>query len=358
MKEEAMRNVVRISTMLCAALMAGGMLAPAAVNAQIKFILSNDNNAVGVKGQTFEVLKKEVEKRLGDKVTVELHHSGTLFDQKTQIQGLQLGSTNLIAPTQGIYATLSPKINVLSLPFLLTTPKAVKAAMDDPVIYQAVFGDLEKKNILPVAIWINGPRDLSYRGQNPILLPADVKGIKIRAQPVPADLKTWQTLGANVVSMSWSEVPTAMQQGVIDAVEPTPNAMVGAGLHEMIDQVTRVDYQYSFYVVATNKRWWGSLPADVRDGIQAALHEATAWNWEATGKENEQAYDKVRKLGKQIHALTPAEREKWAAVVRPVWKQFGEDQVGAKVMALLESVGKANEGKATEGKGAEGKGTE
>jgi C4-dicarboxylate-binding protein DctP len=155
---------------------------------------------------------------------------------------------------------------------------------------------------------------------------------------VPADLKSWQTLGANVVSMSWSEVPTAMQQGVIDAVEPTPNALVGAGLHEMIDHITRVDYQYSFYIVATNKKWWNGLPDDVREGIKAALDAATAWNWEATEKENEDAYDKVRSLGKKIHTLTQEQRARWAAVVRPVWKQFGDDQVGAEVMARLEAM--------------------
>ena len=338
-----MRKLMRISTMLCAAMLAGGILSVTAANAQIKFIMSNDNNAVGVKGQTFEVLKKEVEKRLGNKVTVELHHSSTLFDQKTQVQGLQLGSADLIAPTQGIYAPLSPKINVLSLPFLLTTPEAVQAAIDDPIIHDALFSDLEKKNILPVAIWINGPRDLAYRGKKPVLLPTDMKGLKIRVQPVPADLKTWQTLGANVVSMSWSEVPTALQQGVIDAVEPTPNALVGAALHEMVDQVTLIDYQYSFYIVATNKTWWNKLPPDVRSGIQAALKEATAWNWANTTKENEQAYDKVRKLNKPIHKLTADERAKWAAAVRPVWKQYGEDLVGTKVMGQLEKIGKAHE---------------
>jgi C4-dicarboxylate-binding protein DctP len=329
--------------MLCAAVLAGGVLSTTTANAQIKFVMSNDNNAVGVKGRTFEVLKKEIEKRLGNKIVVELHHSGTLFDQKTQVQGLQLGSANLIAPTQGIYAPLSPKINVLSLPFLLSTPEAVQAAIDNPTVHDALFSDLEKKNILPVAIWINGPRDLSYRGKKPILLPGDVKGIKIRVQPVPADVKTWQTLGANVVSMSWSEVPTALQQGVIDAVEPTPNALVGAGLHEMIDQVTLIDYQYSFYIVATNKAWWNGLPPDVRSGIQAALKEATKWNWDNTTKENEAAYDKVRKLNKPIHKLSAEERAKWAAAVRPVWKQFGEDLVGAKVMDQLEKVGKAHQ---------------
>jgi C4-dicarboxylate-binding protein DctP len=338
-----MKNRMRTFITTCAAILVGALVSSGAANAQIKFIMSNDNNAVGVKGQTFEVLKKEVEKRLAGKVTVELHHSGTLFDQKTQVQGLQLGSANLIAPTQGIYAPLSPKINALSLPFLLSTPEAVQAAMDDPVIHDAIFGALEKKNILPIAIWINGPRDLSYRGKKPVLLPADMKGLKIRVQPVPADVKTWQTLGANVVSMSWSEVPTALQQGVIDAVEPTPNALVGAGLDEMIDQVTLINYQYSFYIVATNKTWWEGLPADVRSGIQAAMKEATAWNWANTTKKNTEAYDKVRKLNKPIHKLTAEQRAKWADAVRPVWKQFGEDLVGAKVMSELEKVGKAHQ---------------
>jgi C4-dicarboxylate-binding protein DctP len=339
-----MRRLKARSLFACAGLLTALMLGhSAAADAQVKFIMSNDNNAIGVKGKTFEVLKKELETRLGDKIKVDLHHSGTLFDQKTQVQGLQLGGANLIAPTQGIYAPISPKVNVLSLPFLLSTPKAVQAAIDDPAVHKAIFSELESKNILPLAIWINGPRDLSYRGKKAILLPADVRGIKIRVQPVPADIQTWKTLGANVVAMSWSEVPTALQQGVIDAVEPTPNALVGAGLQEMIDQVTRIEYQYSFYIVSTNKAWWNGVPEDVRAGIKDALKAATAWNWENTTKENKAAYEKVTKLGKPIHELTPEQRAKWAEVVRPVWKQFGEKQVGADVMNRLEEIAKKNQ---------------
>jgi C4-dicarboxylate-binding protein DctP len=338
-----MQRSKRYAMLFCAGLLGASMLGYAPADAQVKFILSNDNNAVGVKGKTFEVLKKELETRLGDKIKVELHHSGTLFDQKTQVQGLQLGGANLIAPTQGIYAPISPKVNVLSLPFLLSTPKAVQAAIDDPAIHKAIFSELESKNILPLAIWINGPRDLSYRGKKAILAPADVHGIKIRVQPVPADIQTWKTLGANVVAMSWSEVPTALQQGVIDAVEPTPNALVGAGLHELVDQVTRIEYQYSFYIVSTNKAWWNGLSPDVRDGIKAALKAATAWNWENTTKENKAAYEKVSKLNKPIHELTPEQRKKWAETVRPVWKQFGEKQVGPDIMKRLEEIANKND---------------
>jgi C4-dicarboxylate-binding protein DctP len=335
--EDNVKGLFRIATVLGAGLLAAAMALPVSA-ASIKFVMSNDNNGVGLKGKTFEVLKKEVEKRLVDKVTVELHHSGTLFDQKTQIQGLQLGGADLIAPTQGIYAPLSPNINVLSLPFLLSTPEAVQAAIDEPTIHKAIFSDLEKKNILPLAVWINGPRDFSYKGSKPILVPADLHGIKIRVQPVKVDLETWKTLGANVVGMSWSEVPTALQQGVIEAVEPTPNALVGAGLGEMIDYVTRLDYHYSFYIVSTNKQWWEKLPADVRSGIQDALNAATKWNWENGTKENEAAYDKVRKLGKKIETLTPEQRAKWADAVKPVWKQYGEKQVGADVMKRLTEI--------------------
>lgn len=328
--------------LLTTAVVAAGVLTAATMaQAQVKIIMSNDNNAVGVKGQTFEVLKKEIEKRLGDKAAVELHHSGTLFDQKTQIQGLQLGSVHLIAPTQGIYAPLAPKINALSLPFLLSTPEAVEKAMQDPLVRKVIISDLEKKNVTPVAIWINGPRDFSSHGKA-LLTPADMKGVKIRVQSVPVDIKTMESFGANVIGMSWSEVPTALQQGVIDAVEPTPNALVGAGLHELIDHVVRVEYQYSFYIVGANKKWWDGLPADVRTGLQAALKAATTWNWENTAKKNAAAYEKVKALGKEVHTLTPEQRKKWVAAVGPVWKEFGEASVGADVMARLREIGEAN----------------
>lgn len=311
-------------------------------HAQVKIVMSNDNNALGVKGQTFELLKSEIQKRLGSKVKVELYHSGTLFDQQTQIQGLELGSADIIAPTSGIYASVAPKVNVLALPFLLSTPKAVDAAMSDSVVRNAIFTDLEKKNIEPVAIWINGPRDFSYRGAKPILVPADMRGVKMRVQAVPVDIKTMQAFGANVVTMSWTEVPTALQQGVIDAVEPTPNALVGAGLQEMVTQMTRIGYEYSFYIVGANKKWWDGLSLDVRSAIQEALKVATQWNWENTGKENQAAYAKLLSLGKKIHDIDEQKRAQWVKAVQPVWQEFGDKLVGHEVMARLREIGEKN----------------
>lgn len=321
-----------------AAALAVGLGGADLASAQTRIIISNDNNALGVKGQTFEVLKQEIEKRVGEKAAVELHHSGSLFDQKTQIQGVQLGSAHIISPTSGIYTPIAPNLNALSLPFLLSTPQEVQAAIDDPAVRATIVPDLESKNITPIAIWINGPRDLGYRSQEPILEPAQMDGVKIRVQSIPVDIATMRAVGANVVAMSWSEVPTAMQQGVIDAVEPTPNALVGAGLHEMIDQLTLLGYKYSFYIVGANKQWWDGLSEDVRHGVQEALDVATQWNWENAEKENAEAYEKVKALGKPVHELTEEQRQKWVEAVQPVWQEFGEDVIGAEAMDALRRI--------------------
>src|SRR5690606_38184716 len=134
------------------------------------------------------------------------------------------------APTSGHFAPIAPNVNALSLPFLLSTPDQIQEAITDPAVRKAVFSDMEAKNVTPVAIWMNGPRDLGYRGSKAIKTPEDMKGVKIRVQSIPVDIAAMKAAGAHVVAMSWSEVPTAMQQGVLDAVEPTPNALVGAGL--------------------------------------------------------------------------------------------------------------------------------
>lgn len=322
------------------ALLVGGAAIIGATSgfAQTKIIISNDNNAKGLKGQTFEVLKKEIESRLGDKVKVDMHHSGSLFTQKTQIQGLQLGSAHIISPTAGIYSPVATKIGVLLLPFLLSTPEAIDAALKDETVRQAFIPDLESKNITPIAVWMNGPRNVGHKGKEPALTPDKWKGLKIRVQSAPIFVKTMQAIDANVIAMSWSEVPTALQTGVIDAAEPTMNAWKGAGIYQLVDHIIRNKYIYSFYIVGANKQWWNGLPADVKQGMNEALAAATKWNWANEAKVNESAVEFIKSKGIKVHELTPDQRKAWQDAVAPVWTELGEKVAGADVMARLKEI--------------------
>jgi C4-dicarboxylate-binding protein DctP len=317
-------------------------LASVPAAAQTKVILSNDTNPPSLKGQTFTYLKGQIEKELAGKVQVDLHQSGTLFSQKTQVQGLQLGSAHFISPTVGIYSPLAPKLNALLLPFLLRTPAQIDKAMNDPLIKQEVLGQLENKNIHPVAIWINGPRNIGYRGDKAVRVPEDMKGMKIRVQSADIFVESMKAFGANPISMSWGEVPTALQQGVIDAAEPTPNAWVGSKLYEMVSHITDNGYVYSFYIVSTNKQWWDGLPAEVRTGLKKAIDAATQWNWKNGQRVNDEANAKIKAAGVKIVQLDDAQRAKWVAASKPVWKKLGNDLVGDKVMTRLEEIGKTS----------------
>lgn len=331
--------ILRVGAVMTALTLAAA--GPAAAQTQI--IMSNDTNPPSLKGQTFSYLKEQIEAELGDQATVELHQSGTLFSQKTQIQGLQLGSAHFISPTAGIYSPLVPETNALLLPFLLDTPEEISTALNDPVVQEEIIAKLEAKNIKPVAIWINGPRVIGTRGDNEVRVPADMEGIKIRVQAADIFVDSMEAFGANPITMSWGEVPTALQQGVIDAAEPTPNAWVGSKLYELVNQITDNGYVYSFYIVSTNKEWWEGLPDDVRAGLEKALNAATEWNWTNGARINEEAYNTIREAGVKVLEITDNERQEWIDAVAPVWEKLGTDLAGERVMDRLREIGLAGQ---------------
>jgi C4-dicarboxylate-binding protein DctP len=324
---------------LAAAVLGGAVaLSSTVALAQTKIIMSNDTSQKSLKGQTFDFLKKELETRLGAKIATEMHHSGTLFNQKTQVQGLQLGSVHLIAPAVGIYSPVAPKIGVMLLPFMLGSPDAIDEAMQDPTIRAAFIPDLEKKNIVPVAVWMNGARSVGHRGQPAGLTPDLWKGKKIRVQSAPVYVETFKAIGANVVPMNWSEVPTALQTGVIDAAEPTGTNWKSAGLWQLVDHIVLNEYTYDFYIVGANKQWWEGMSADVKKGVQDSLKAATKWNWDNEQKANADAYKWIMDKGTKVHKLTKEQKAAWQKAMAPVWSELGDKVVGDKVMAKLKEI--------------------
>lgn len=309
--------------------------------AQTKMIVNNDTGPVSLKGQTWEHFKEIVEGKLGDKVTVELHHGGALYSQKTMLQGLQLGAIQAIAPVVGVYTGTFPKLAVLTLPFLLSTPTAIETAMNDEMVKKGLLQDLRDQGIEPVAVWLNGPRNVGRKG-SAVLTPADMKGVKIRVPGGSNYVEAFKAVDANVITMAWGEVPTALQQGVIDAVEPTPNAWLSSRLFEIADNITETGYIYDFYIVALNKSWWDGLDEGVRKELAAAMDETTKWNWENTDRVNAEAEDKMKAEGATIHKLTDEQRAEWKKAMQPVWEKLGTSQVGDELMRRLIEIGKQN----------------
>jgi C4-dicarboxylate-binding protein DctP len=321
-----------------------GLAAPAATahaQAATRIIVSNDTQPTSLKGQTWELFKREIEAELGARVQVQLHHSGTLYDQRGQVQALQLGAIQLISPVAGIYAATAPKLAVLSLPYLLPTPRALQAVIDHEQLAGTLFGDLRAKAMEPVAFWLNGHRDIGRRG-TPILRPADMRGVKIRVPAGANYVEAFRQLGANVVTIDWGEVPTALSQGVIDAVEPVANAWLASKLYEIANHITRVGYILDFYIVCANKALWDRMPAATKEAVRRSLAKATEWNWTNTERVNEESYRRIASLGATVNSLTPEQRVEWREAMRPTWARVGHPLVGEAVIQRLARIGEAN----------------
>ncbi len=312
-----------------------------AAQAATRIIVNNDTQPTSLKGLTWEVFKREIEQELGNRVQVQLHHTGTLYDQRGQVQALQLGAIQFISPVAGIYAATAPRLAVLGLPYLLPTARALETVIQDEQISGALFGDLRAKAMEPVAIWLNGPRDVGRRG-TPILRPSDMRGVKIRVPPGANYVEAFREIGANVVTIDWGEVPTALSQGIIDAVEPVANAWLASKLYEIANHITRIGYVLDLYIVCTNKVWWDRLPTATRDVVRRSIAKATEWNKANTDRVNEDSYQRMAALGTTIHTLNPSQLAEWRDAMRPTWARLGNPLVGEVVMQRLARIGEAN----------------
>ncbi len=315
------------------------LLFPLQVLAQGRVLAVNDTEETSVKGQSFALLKKLIIEKLGDKIQVTVSNGEALYNQTSLVQAQQLGAIQIAAPGVGVFTGTFPKLTVIGLPYLLPNPDAIRAAVADPDIGGVMFADMRAKGLEPLDIWLNGPRDVGRTGDKPILMPEDMKGVKIRVAPGGVYVDTFRQVGANVTTMAWGSVPTALRQGVIDAVEPTPNNWVGSHLYEIAKQITKTEHIWDFYIVTANRAWWNSLPAATRQAIREAMDQTTKWNWENTNAENERSFDVMRKAGATIYELTPEQAQAWAAAMRPLWDQVGTPLIGQAAMTKLIAIG-------------------
>ena len=175
----------------------------------------------------------------------------------------------------------------------------------------------------------------------PLLLPADAKGLKFRVQSSDVLVAQFQALGANPQKLAFSEVYQALQTGAVDGQENTWSNSYSQKYQEVQTDFTESNHGLIDYMIVTNNRWWTGLPAEVREGLNKALAEATALNNKVADELNSDARSKIAAFGKsKIHTLSADQRRQWKDAMRPVWKKFEKD-IGADIIAAAEKAGQS-----------------
>lgn len=318
-----------LAVLVAAALVSAQALAQAPIVIKFSHVVANDTP----KGKGADRFKELAEKATKGRVKVEVYPNSTLYKDKEELEALQLGSVQMLAPSLAKFGPLGVKeFEVFDLPYIFPG-KDVLSRVTEGSIGKDLFSKLESKGIKGLAYWDNGFKVMS--ANKPLHTPADFKGVKMRIQASKVLDAQMRALGANPQVMAFSEVYQALQTGVVDGTENPPSNLYTQKMHEVQKHVTLSDHGYLGYAVIVNKKFWDGLPADIRTALEGAMKDATKYANAIAQQENDRAMEAVAKSGKStVYTLTAKEKAEWRKALQPVHKAM-EDRIGKDLIAAV-----------------------
>lgn len=284
------------------------------------------------KGKAAEYFKKLAEKATQGKVRVEVYHNSVLYKDREELEALQLGAVQMLAPALAKFGPLGIKeFEVFDLPYLFPDKHALRRVKQG-YVGKMLLKKLQAKGLTGLAYWDNGFKLMS--ANKPLRTPADFKGLRMRIQDSRVLDAQMRALGAIPEAMVFSDVYDALQKGIIDGTENPPSNLYTQKMHQVQKHVTVSNHGYLGYAVIVNTKFWNGLPADIRDKLEDAMQEATLYADKVAEEENAKALEAVRRSGKTtVHTLTSAEEAAWRASLLSVHEvmeaRIGKDTVNA-----------------------------
>ena len=288
------------------------------------------------KGLAADFFRKRAEELTGGRVRVEVWPNSTLYKDREEIEALQLGAVQMLAPSLSKFGPLGVTgFEVFDLPYLFSDYESLRKVTQGPV-GRRLLEKLEARGIVGLSYWDNGFKVFS--AQRPLRAPADFRGLRVRIQPSVILDAQMRALGALPQVLAFSDVAPALRAGVVDAAENPVSNVWSQRMHEVQRHVTLTRHGYLGYATIVNRRFWNALPSDVREELERAMAEATEYANRIAREKNEGDLARLRAAGTtEIHDLTPEERLALKRALLPV-HAVAEARVGR---ALLQDVYRA-----------------
>ena len=275
--------------------------------------------------------KSLVEERTKGAVKIELFPNASLGDERTLIEGMQIGTVAMGVITNGPVANFLPEIAAFEMPFLFASPEEAYKVLDGEV-GKKVLAKLDAINLKGLAYAERGFRNLT-NSKKEVKTPADMAGLKIRVMENPVYIDTFKALGTNAVPMAWTEALTALQQGTIDGQENPVNVIYSFKLNETQKYLTMTKHSYAPALFLMSKKVFDSFNKETQDILlksaqEAAVHER---KWNA-----DQMAEQLKTLKEKGMQITEPNTAAFQAAVKPVY-----DKYGPKFGTLLDDINKA-----------------
>lgn len=285
------------------------------------------------KGKAAEFFRDRVEELTRGTVRVEVYPNSSLYKDREEMEALQLGAVQMLAPSLAKFSVLGiAEFEVFDLPYIFDDEDALAKVTDGP-IGQRLLASLESRGIKGLAFWDNGFK--SFSANTPIRSPEDLQGKRMRIQASKVLEAQMLALGAVPHMMAFSEVYDALRIGIVDGTENPHSNLYTQRMHEVQKHLTLTEHGYLGYAVITNKKFWDGLPRGIRRDLERAMREASHYANRIAREENDRAIAAVRAAGTtEIHELDEQGRLAFKRALLPVHRSMA-DRIGADLIGAI-----------------------
>lgn len=241
-----------------------------------------------------------VEEYTGGSIKVEIYPSSQLGGQTEFSEGVMMGSIEACVLGPSYFGVIDPFMYFLEMPFLFEDLDHARALFEGESDAKAeIDSHLEAMGLIQVGTLYRSPR-IWCNNVRPMKTIADSKGVKMRTPESPISTLTVTAMGANPVTVAWSEVYTGLQSGLTDGVENAITEIYNNNMHEVVKYCTETNHMLNSQGIIVSKAWFDGLTADEQDAIMKAGQAATEWRAEQLNGEVENAWKGFEEKGIEI----------------------------------------------------------
>ncbi|MDB1125348.1 TRAP transporter substrate-binding protein [Vibrio algarum] len=264
--------------------------------------------------------KELVEKDSGAEITVDIFPNGQVGGDRELTEAVQSGIVDMTAPVVEVMAGWDPAFSVPGLPYTFASRHAALDALNGE-FGQILLDKVSNFGIKGLGWMENGIRNITSN-KCPIKKPSDLKGVKIRTMQVEAHMDAFKAMGANPTPMSFNEVYSALQQGVVDAQENPLGHIYSSRFYEVQNCVTLSGHVYSTHMVLANPDFYEGLSSSDKAIIDSALVRAIDYQQEVIASEEKEQLAAIKAAGVTVTTLSTEEVAEFQKVTAPIREKY------------------------------------
>ena len=280
-------------------------------------------NEASNQGRAAKVFAEAVDKASGGKMKVRAIGAAALGPDTQMQQALIGGAQEMMVGSTATLVGTTKEMALWDTPFLFSNVKEADALLDGP-IGDRIKAKLQEKGLVGLVYWENGFRNLT-NSKRPVNKMEDFDGIKLRVMQNNVFLTSFNTLGANAVPMSFSELFGALETKTVDGQENPYNTILSSKFYEVQKYLTVTNHVYSPWIMLVSKKWWDGLSKDEQKVLNDAAKISRDFERKDTREEAAKAVADLKAKGMQVNELPRSEADRMRNKLTRVYASIAAD---------------------------------